>query len=237
MMGLFGLFSKKKATIPTKQEYVARLIDDSPSRDIRDYPLYTIITRCKDLSKMLVAGGFPAYLAGFTREYGDVDIFFTNIDVRFDIIESIPFVDGHFVDCGEYSTKDIFKGELDGTTFQLIMLPKDYTTLESLLDDFDFNWCQVGLDLVENMLVYHPEANAKHFVINERRYIGHSRPLQDAYCKKNESAQELYSALAMLTPRIIKYAKRKTPLLGHSELKTIEEEIEYELKNIWSRKS
>jgi len=128
-----------------------------------------------------VCGGFASAVGGFSKEFGDVDIYCVN-EVIYDALAEKMAELGK-VDIVKFEGKltkgfihidiDKKKGKKDYLKIDLIHR-SGYQGVEQITEEFDMNWTMIGLDLKAYQVVYHPDVTSDKLILNEDVEIGAS---------------------------------------------------------------
>jgi len=165
-------------------------------------------TEGTELDTVFICGGYAAYMAGYTHKYGDIDFFCTS---GFTFNELANKLEDR-----EEKSPTVVIGTYKGTTFNVIHCP-DATSIESILDSFDMTWCRVGIDLHEQCIVAHPDADS-------------SYPIFDAngLFAKNTSRNNM---IERVFERFRKYRERRLKPCLHSDVEVHNELHKYIVAN------
>jgi len=135
-----------------------------------------------DIQDVFVCGGFAAYVLDVTDSYGDIDLYCVNPS-SFDKIQNLVRKTVSLEEVSRSGNYRIVFKLKSGIQIDFINASKEWTQqgtrsdyIKSILSTFDISWCMVGLDLIENQIVYHCSALADYPLINqsyERRPAGY----------------------------------------------------------------
>lgn len=111
-----------------------------------------ILTEELDYDTVFICGGYAAFVAGFTVEYGDIDFFCTSKQT-FDILSGR-------LNNKKDKSPTVVAGDYEGYAINVVYCP-DATSVEDILDSFDMTWCRIGIELQNPSLVIHPQADSE----------------------------------------------------------------------------
>lgn len=212
-MGLLDWFRKKKSS--TEDElfgdlsgcpYVSKSLHNPLSSNIHG------LTAMCDLNTVFVCGGYAAFLAGFTSSFGDMDLFCTSAQTFNKICNRLG--------APNKVAPNIMEGLYLTQKVNVIYNP-DAISMEDFLDGFDFNWCQVGIDLFENTVVHHPLANERNPIFNLKCL---AEPID--YAKNDLRAQT-----KRVFNRYLKYKGRRIIACTHDD-DAVEAQIKAKIKTL-----
>lgn len=113
-----------------------------------------------------VCGGYPSWLLGLTKQYGDIDIFCVNRSVfeailaRVDpvkVTKSERFVYGCTYEGLEIDVICMQDAKEVGWFRGLLGKQPKAMTIENVMETFDLSWSMVGIDFNADELVYHAD--------------------------------------------------------------------------------
>lgn len=110
------------------------------------------LTEGLDYETVFICGGYAAFVAGFTKEYGDIDFFCTS-KMTFDTI-------ANRLNAREDKSPTVVAGNYEGYAINVVHCA-DAVSVEDILDSFDMTWCRVGIELQNPSLVIHPQADSE----------------------------------------------------------------------------
>ena len=93
----------------------------------------------------VIAGGYARHLVGDARPYGDIDIFAYSAESYYKIEDYLTRLG-----CSASTTKHsvLFRHDISDEHYNLINFGwRKFDTIDDLINGFDFDVCQVGLDI------------------------------------------------------------------------------------------
>ena len=173
-----GFWRKKRESLPVWTVRKEDFLED----DLSNYPDLNLNLILDDIREIIprelygrafIAGGFPAHLAGITKDHTDVDIFCMTSEA-YDEVESAFLKRATGKGTSEKSSYGTSrKVSHEGIDYHIVDMSATISTsdIRLMLMKFDINWSMAGINLRTNKLHIHEEALSVDPLVNIDTHI------------------------------------------------------------------